>query len=116
MTIIKETREDLLAQNPIVEEDVIVYELDSKRFKVGDGSSRYKDLDYVVDPMIPYMFQRRAVDKITNVLAIVITFIILLIPTYFSQTFRELVFIYQAMIFAVVYLICYLFISKKIEK
>ena len=71
----KLTKKEWEDENPVLYDGTLVYERDTKRFKLGDGNTPYKDLDYVVDPMTPMMYSDLMSENVLRSIFSIISFI-----------------------------------------
>lgn len=71
----KLTKKEWENENPVLYDGTLVYEKDTKRFKLGDGYTPYKDLDYVVDPMTPMMYSDLMTDNAVREIFSIISFV-----------------------------------------
>lgn len=109
----RDTFSNWVKNNPVLLDGEIVYETDTKRFKVGDGKTEYKDLDYVVDPMIAYYFDELNRTKFAAIGSMIFTFLFMMIPTCLYEGFKDIPTVYVLGIWIVINLLIYIFIHKR---
>ena len=106
------TRKEWIEKNPVILEGVVVYEKDTKRFKMGDGEHAYKDLDYLVDPAVVASWFSMIIDtKIASLKALTLSFVIVsVIYSVLSILFEPINnvrFIFQMGIMGLMYIIVF---------
>lgn len=104
------TQKEWENENPILYDGTLVYEKDTKRFKIGDGSTPYKDLDYVVDPLTPMMYSdlmtENGLRNIFSILSFIVTTIIWGLLSIINWV-SELSFIWQFIGCGIIYYVIF---------
>ena len=102
------TQKEWIEKNPVILEGVVVYEKDTKRFKMGDGEHAYKDLDYLIDPAVTAIFSILMDMKFASLKALTLSFVIICviysILSITIESINNLRFIFQMEIVGVLYL------------
>ena len=114
------TQKEWIEKNPVILEGVVVYEKDTKRFKMGDGEHNYKDLDYLIDASIPVVFSKLlSIYRVSNkafLMSFFITIAIYSILSSFVDFIDNLVFIHQFVIISSIYIITNAILNVKFLK
>ena len=114
------TQKEWIEKNPVILEGVVVYEKDTKRFKMGDGEHNYKDLDYLIDSSIPVVFSKLlSIYRVSNkafLMSFFITIAMYSILSSFVDFIDNLVFIHQFVIISSIYIITNAILNVKFLK
>ena len=116
----KLNQKEWIENNPVILDGVVVYEKDTKRFKMGDGEHNYKDLDYLIDPSISIVFSKLIDMKFQSlflsIFSFIITSVIYSILSICIESIKTKEFILQMEIVVWLYIFVYLlslFLIKK---
>lgn len=105
------TQKEWVEKNPVILEGVVVYEKDTKRFKMGDGEHAYKDLDYLIDPAVAASFSMIMDMKFASLKALTLSFVIVsVIYSVLSILFEPINnvrFIFQMGIMGLMYIVVF---------
>lgn len=114
------TQKEWIEKNPVILEGVVVYEKDTKRFKMGDGEHTYKDLDYLIDPAVPMVFSMLMDMKFASLKALTLSFIITCviysILSITIESINNLIFIFQMEIAGVFYIFIFYIINSYLSQ
>lgn len=102
------TQKEWIEKNPVILEGVVVYEKDTKRFKMGDGEHAYKDLDYLIDQSVPMVFSMlmdmQFATIISAIKSLAITAAIYTILSIFIESINSMKFVFQIEIMSLMYI------------
>lgn len=118
------TQKEWIEKNPVILEGVVVYEKDTKRFKMGDGEHAYKDLDYLMDPAVPAVFSMLMDMKFASLKALILSFVIICVVysilSIAIESINNLRFIFQMEIAGIFYIFIFyiinVYLSQKVLK
>lgn len=124
MTILKNeikvfTHQEWIAINPILLDGEIACEKDTKRFKMGDGVTTYKDLDYIVDPCVSLMYTDLMSENVIRTIISIFSFILVAIIWGLLSIIdwvNGLSFIWQFIGCGIIYYTIFIIISLKVKK
>lgn len=115
----KLTKKEWEDENPILYDGTLVCEKDTKRFKIGDGITPYKDLDYIVDPCVPLMYtdlmSENIVRTIISILSFIITAVIWGLLSIIDWV-SGLSFIWQFIGCGIIYYTAFIIINRYVKK
>lgn len=114
------TQKEWIEKNPVILEGVVVYEKDTKRFKMGDGEHTYKDLDYLIDPAITAVFSILMDMKFASLKALTLSFVIICVVysilSITIESIDNLRFIFQMEIVGILYIFIFNIINAYLNQ
>ena len=114
------TQKEWIEKNPVILEGVVVYEKDTKRFKMGDGEHTYKDLDYLIDPAITVVFSILMDMKFASLKALTLSFVIICVVysilSITIESIDNLRFIFQMEIVGILYIFIFNIINAYLNQ
>ena len=114
------TQKEWIEKNPVILEGVVVYEKDTKRFKMGDGEHTYKDLDYLIDPSVTAVFSILMDIKFASLKALTLSFVIICVVysmlSITIESINNLRFIFQMEIVGILYIFIFNIINAHLSQ
>ena len=114
------TQKEWIEKNPVILEGVVVYEKDTKRFKMGDGEHNYKDLDYLIDPAVIAVFSMLMYTKLASLKALTLSFVIICvlysILSITIESINNLRFVFQMGIAGIFYIFIFYIINAHLSQ
>ena len=114
------TQKEWIEKNPVILEGVVVYEKDTKRFKMGDGEHTYKDLNYLIDPAVTAVFSILMDTKLASLKALTLSFIIICVVysmlSITIESINNLRFIFQMEIVGILYIFIFNIINAHLSQ
>lgn len=115
----KLTRKEWEDENPVLFDGTLVCEKDTERFKIGDGVTPYKDLNYLVDPCVSLMYKdlinKNAIIIAAMILSFIVTAVIFGLLSIIDWV-SELKFIWQFIGSGTIYFSLFLLFNRILTK